>query len=377
MRRRGLCVVVLGVLGCGDERGDDTGLFGSGDASVSADDEGVSGDPSGSQDGTSGASGPASASASTSAEHDGSDDAVKFDTPGGGATAEGGATEGCEKIDFLFAIDNSCSMGAHQQRLIEAFPSFIDTIFTTVQAQDYQIMVVDSDANQDQSSGCDPSGCPGLIDWCGNYCDVQDLMTPCDYELGAGVIQPYNMGASNAICGVPGNDRFLTSELDQAQIEQLFPCMAQVGTFGSGAELPMSALAAAVTDQAPGCNAGFVRDDAVLVVTVISDDYPGPGTDDDASTGGAPQAWYDDVIAAKNGHPEHVVMLGVINTPDAACVSGAGDPIVHPTERYVEFVEKFGDKGIMGNICSDDYDAFFEQAVALIDTTCDEFEPAG
>jgi len=376
MRGPGLGVALVIVLGCGDERGEDTGLFGSGDASMSADDDGASADPSGSQDGTSGPTASGSATVSASADDADDGDDVKFDTPGG-ATAEGGSMEGCEKIDFLFAIDNSCSMGAHQQRLINAFPSFMDTIFTTVQAQDYQIMVVDSDANQDQSSGCDPGGCPGLIDWCGNYCDVQDLMTPCDYELGAGVIQPYNMGASNAICGVPGNNRYLTSDLDQAQIDQLFPCMAQVGTFGSGAELPMSALSAAVTDQAAGCNAGFVRDDAVLVVTVISDDYPVPGTPDDASTVGAPQAWYDDVVAAKNGHPEHVVMLGVINTPDAACVSGAGDPIVHPTERYVEFVSKFGDKGIMGNICSDDYDAFFEQAVALIDTTCDEFEPEG
>jgi hypothetical protein len=371
-------MLAVGLLGaCGDERGPDTGLFGSGDASVSADDDadGGSADPSGDPDGTGSASSGSASGSADDPDPDSGDD-IKFDTPGG-ATAEGGATEGCEKIDFLFAIDNSCSMGAHQQRLINAFPSFIDTIFSTVQAQDYQIMVVDSDANQDQSSGCDPSGCPSLINWCGNYCDVQDLMTPCDFELGAGVIQPYNMGASNAICGVPGNKRYLTSDLDQAQIEQLFPCMAQVGTFGSGAELPMSALSAAVSDQAAACNAGFVRDDAVLVVTVISDDYPVAQTADDASTVGAPMEWYDAVVAAKNGHPDHVVMLGVINTDDAACVSGAGDPIVHPTERFVEFVEMFGTKGIMGNICNDDYNAFFEQAVALIDTTCDEFEPEG
>lgn len=375
MCERGLFAVVV-LLACGDARGPDTGLFGSGDASASADDSG-SADPSGDPDGTSAASGSASASASADDADDSGGDGPKFDTPDG-VTMEGGDdTEGCQKIDFLFAIDNSCSMGAHQQRLIQAFPSFIDTIFSTVQAQDYQIMVVDSDANQDQYSGCEPGGCPGLINWCGNYCDVQDLMTPCDYELGAGVIQPYNMGASNAVCGVPGNKRYLTSDTDQAQIEALFPCMAQVGTFGSGAEMPMSALSAAVTDQANACNAGFVRDDAVLVVTVISDDYPVPSTADDASTVGAPMQWYDDVVAAKNGHPEHVVMLGVINTDDATCVSGAGDPIVHPTERFVELVQMFGDKGIMGNICNDDYDAFFEQAVALIDTTCDEFEPEG
>jgi hypothetical protein len=372
MRKRMIVLAVLAACG-GNDRTDATSLFGGSEATGASEGQGSSAAATGTSSGAATSTSDVTLDATADTT-----DAFKFDTPSG-ATAEGGADMGCEKIDFLFAIDNSCSMGAHQQRLIGSFGPFMDTIFSTVQAQDYQIMVVDSDANQDQYSGCDPGGCPGLIDWCGNYCDVQNLMTPCDYELGAGVIQPYNMGASNAVCGVPGNDRFLTSDLDQTQIEQLFPCMAQVGTFGSGAELPMSALAAAVGPQnaAGACNEGFVRDDAVLVVTVISDDYPVPSTDDDASTNGAPMDWYDQVVAAKNGHPDHVVTLGIINTPDAACVSGAGDPIVHPTDRFVEFVELFGDKGIMGNICDDDYNGFFEQAVALIDTTCDEFEPEG
>jgi hypothetical protein len=92
---------------------------------------------------------------------------------------------------------------------------------------------------------------------------------------------------------------------------------------------------------------------------------------------GSPQEWYDAVVSAKDVKPENVVMLGIINTPDATCVSGAGDPIVHPTERFVEFVELFGNRGLTGNICSSDYNEFFEQAVGLIDTACDEFEPEG
>jgi hypothetical protein len=71
------------------------------------------------------------------------------------------------------------------------------------------------------------------------------------------------------------------------------------------------------------------------------------------------------------------VMLGIINTPDAACVSGAGDPIVHPTERFMELVSLFGTNGLTANICASDYNAFFEEAVGLIDQTCDEFVPEG
>ena len=115
----------------------------------------------------------------------------------------------------------------------------------------------------------------------------------------------------------------------------------------------------------------------MLVVTLISDDYPVPDTTDNASTVGSPQAWHDALVQAKGGNEDHVVMLGIINTEDASCVAGAGDPIVHPTERFVELVQMFGDRGFMGNVCGSNYDVFFEQAVSIVDTACDEFVPEG
>ena len=83
------------------------------------------------------------------------------------------------------------------------------------------------------------------------------------------------------------------------------------------------------------------------------------------------------MVAAKGGDPDDVVMLGIINTEDASCVDGAGGPVVHPTQRFVDFVELFGDRGMTANICADNYNAFFQDAVGLIDTACDEYEPEG
>ncbi len=140
----------------------------------------------------------------------------------------------------------------------------------------------------------------------------------------------------------------------------------------------MSAVAEAVTTQnQPGaCNEGFVRADSVLVVTVITDDYPNIYSTDDASTVGSPQQWHDAMVQAKSGFKNHIVMLGIINTADADCVSGAGPgPIVHPTERFVELVQMFDTRGFMGNICGPDYNTFFEEAASIIDTACDEFVP--
>ena len=53
---------------------------------------------------------------------------------------------------------------------------------------------------------------------------------------------------------------------------------------------------------------GFLRDDAILVITVISDDPPSSG--DSAATDVMP--WVDAVLDAKNGDPGAVVVLGLV-----------------------------------------------------------------
>jgi hypothetical protein len=299
--------------------------------------------------------------------------------PGGGLNPSGGGGDDvCKKIDFLFVVDNSASMGAHQTSLVNSFGPFVDAIFSNVSAQDYQIMVIDSDADEDLHA-CEP--CPWDSSWCGKYCDIQSSLGPCERTLGAGEIQPYTNQASNMDCGVPGGKRYITSALTHAEIKDKFACMAKVGIFGSGAERPMSAMVEALTSQlAPGaCNEGFLRDDAVLVVTVITDDYPVASTADDSSTVGTVSAWYDAIVAAKKGQPKNVVMLGILNLASSTCVqegSAGQGPVVHPTQKFVDLVDLFGSRGITGDICSQpDYGAFFTQAVALVDTACDEFIP--
>jgi len=361
--------------GTSDEPGDPSGSGPAGD--------GTSGGPSGS-DGDPGGSAttPDTASdAGSSVDSDTSDD-VRFDIGEGGdltttGSGDGTSMEGCQKIDFLFVVDNSGSMGQYQTQLIGSFGPFIDTIYDTVRANDFQIMVVDSDADIDLTQ-CEGGCAFGNSTFCPGWCTTKDsLDLTCEGTLGAGEVAPYNNNASNAVCDVPDGKRYLTSALSRDEIKTKFACMAKVGTFGSGAELPMSAMVEAVTtlNQPGACNEGFVRRDAVLVVTVISDDYPVPATEDDASTVGSPQAWYDAVAQAKGG-AQNVVMLGIINTADAICVSGAGSgPIVHPTQKFVDVIQRFGGNGFMGNICSPDYNAFFKEAVSIIDTACNEFVP--
>jgi hypothetical protein len=193
------------------------------------------------------------------------------------------------------------------------------------------------------------------------------MPTGCEDTLGAGQVRD---------CNVPNDLRYLTSDLDVATIKSTFECIANVGDQGSASEMPMTAMVDGIGPlNAPGeCNDGFIRDDAILVVTLISDDHSGWfGDDNENGFGGTPDSWYADVIDVK-GKPENVVVLGLIALlSDQSCI-GFGP---EESDQFKAFVEMFGEHGIVGSVCDPDYNSFFQEAVGLIDTTCDEFEPEG
>src|SRR5690606_27428534 len=112
-----------------------------------------------------------------------------------------------------------------------------------------------------------------------------------------------------------------------------------------------------------GCNSGFLRDDAVLVITII--------TDEEDSSPGSPDGWYTNIIAQKGGDGSGVVVLGLINDDEGIC------PIESQVQtKFRDFMEMFPIH-FEGSVCAPDYAPFFEQAVSVIDTACDEYVPIG
>jgi hypothetical protein len=286
---------------------------------------------------------------------------------GGTLIATGGSagagSSGCSKLDFLFVVDNSVSMEDQQAALVASFPGFVAAIESTVQAgSDYHVMVVDTDEwgrcnTANGWVGIDPGS-----DTCNAYIK-STTFEECDRTLGAGVKNPAGAQASNAVCFIPDGRRYF--QQGDPQINDNFACTAKVGTAGHSSERPMDAMVAALApaiNATGGCNAGFLRDDAVLVITFISDD---PNYED----GGTPQTWYDAVVAAKHGNPKAVVMLGL--TPAFPTCPGAG---TIKGAHWAEFVAKFPNS-LHESVCSTDFSPIFTQAVGIIDTTCDEFEP--
>jgi len=284
-----------------------------------------------------------------------------------GGEGAGGDAKGCEKVDFLFVIDNSISMLNEQTALVASFPGFMAAIEATLTADDYHIMVVDTDA----TTRCTTEGCTtGLkkadelcIDPAGGYaCNAQ--FSQCDEQMGAGVVHPAGKAASNTPCSIHGGNRYIVQ--GEPDLNGTFSCMAKVGLAGAQQERPMNAMVAALSPgmNAGGCNDGFVRDDAILVITFISDD---PWYEDS----GTPQDWYNAVVAAKGGNPNAVVMLGL--TPNfPGCLDGKGPP---KGAHWSELIAKFGPHGLEDSVCGADYASFFTSAISVIDDTCNSFEP--
>ncbi len=349
----------LGLVGCGGPYstsvGTTTGITGvdtrsSEDSSTSGDNHSSTSDAN--------AAGSVSASSSTDEVSTGSSSEtagvldvgvdVDFGEPG---------PPGCKgKIDFLFVISRYDGMIYFQDQLIDAFPKFIQTIQTKFAEFDYHIMVVEG------TRYWAPVGCKEM---CPAQCfpgfPCHYTPTACDEAIGGGVVYPVGMDGSNKFCGINGGRRYMTHA--QANLLETFSCVANLGI--GGWDLLGEALTAAMQPEinAPGgCNAGFLRDDAVLMVTMISNTY-----DQVSGSMGTPEDWMAAVRTAKHGNLDSVVMLSILQAEQPDC---------HVNDRICQLVEMFPHH-LRGDIFEPDLGPYFDQATDMVEAACAEFTPPG
>mgnify|MGYP000869460554 CR=1 FL=1 len=286
---------------------------------------------------------------------------------------------GCEgKIDFLFVIARDGTMQLVQDKLIAAFPKFIETIEAKFADFDFHIMVVDGDKEWGLSycsddcpvldckigdpccpvsicPGCEPpvqagAPCCSIPDY---PCAMLDEVTACDETIGAGNVFAAGKYASNKPCSIAGGRRYLTK--DQPNLAETFACVAKLGVSGRDmlGEAFTWAMSPALND--PGaCNAGFLRDDALLMVTFI-------GSYDEAWSKGDPNSWRIAALSAK-GDPNAIVMLNIF------------DPGCPDYDRICELVKMFPYHHV-ADFLKDDYGAAFDEATNLVEVACSEFIP--
>ncbi|PCC69302.1 hypothetical protein SAMN02745121_08769 [Nannocystis exedens] len=275
--------------------------------------------------------------------------------------------EGCKgKIDFLFVISRFDFMDAVQAQLADAVPKFLDTIQTKFAEFDYHIMVVKGDPLWG-SLACNAE-CPGPFTDCqapDEYaCEMVGKVPECDTTWGAGAVFNAGENAPNKPCEIADGRRYLTRETPD--LPESFACIAQVGT--DGGDLLGEALVHAVRPELNGpggCNEGFLRDDALLVVTLAS-------VTGDFSSEGTPAEWAQAVIDAKLGDEGSVVMFGIGPTKIAGeCWS---NPDLGQYDRDCDLVSRFQySHWISRN--DPDYGPGFDIATDLVETACSKFIP--
>lgn len=203
------------------------------------------------------------------------DDGTGDDGTGSGSNNNGSGDTGearqCEKMDIIFVVDDSGSMMEEQSNLASNFPMFAQLLDTyTVgngQLLDYRIAVTTTGRNIDYN---------------------------VDLGGGFGTIPQHETGPDGAFMNNCNSTKRWLDKTD-ANMAQTLGCRANVGTSGASIEMPLlmskHALAERVADNT---NAGFIRNDALLAVVVLTDEDDSSTTENNFTmdaTGTTPTNW--------------------------------------------------------------------------------------
>ena len=175
------------------------------------------------------------------------------DAGGGGGGGGGGEPRKCNKMDLVFVVDDSGSMSEEQGNLAQNFPMFASVLQNYVNDEgehvDFRIAVTTTGKNITYT-----------------------------INLGGTSIPMSESGPDGAFvknCNVP------TAWLDSTtpNLGTVLGCRANVGTGGASYEMPLLMTKHALDERvADGKNAGFLRDDALLGVVMMTDEDDGSST---------------------------------------------------------------------------------------------------
>lgn len=279
---------------------------------------------------------------------------------------------GCEgKLDFLFVISAEGTMKPVQERLLASFPGFMAAIQDQLPDFDVHILV----ANPHDQPGWHMSDCS----LCQDDCDPMAApptcgatLSPCDKKNGAGITYPAGTNAINHRCDLAGGLRYIVS--GQQNMADAFACVAQVGTGGGGitGQTMVAALQPAMNDPEDeyACNGGFLRDDALLVVTIIQDGY------DEDSLGTVDQ-WIEALRASKHYDDDSFMVLVLTTDVDVGYQQLCWPNNFVPFKNRLRLLAEGVDHGFVGSICMESYAPFFAEHVSHLVDLCDDFVPPG
>lgn len=181
-------------------------------------------------------------------------------------------------LDILFVIDDSGSMGTHQDNLAKNIPQFTDEIFKT-KFLDYHIGVISSTSYAGGFGGGTGACCGKLF----------------------GAPPPFG-----APFGTPSNPVYVDRKTPNADV--VLSQNLIVGTNGSASEMFFEPVQSAFSPTLlTGANAGFYRKNAYLAIIFITD------TDDQSSID--PSSFWNFLVTMKGSADK--IIIGAAYVPDA------------------------------------------------------------
>lgn len=375
-----------------------------------------------------------------------------------GAASIDAAQNSVDKVDVLFVIDNSGSMSEEQVKLSKQLPRLVRVLasgdldgmpnadgqpdFTPVSSLHLGVVSSDMGVNGRAVHGCGATSFRADDTRVGENREANQSKPRGDEGLllssGAVAVAGVNIEvtkmsvpaiAARPECANLGVQRFLEFDPAKNSVDDValkFGCIAELGVNGCGFEQQLESMWRALapsTDNSfsggstgqgipAGFNAGFLRDDAVLVVIVVSDeeDCSSPDTSRDlvynTATTDPSGLSPANVLCARNPNALHnvnryiaglkslkqpayqdrIIFAGIVGVPTATNTNGKSfdeilalpdmkveeevsngqlrlraacmDPNAgraDPARRMVEVAKGFGAKGVITSICEDDY----------------------
>ena len=270
--------------------------------------------------------------------------------------------ESCSRMDIVFVIDDSGSMSEEQSNLAANFPVFAQVL------QDYQ------------TSAGQPLDFRVAITTTGR--DVDYTLTLPGFPPIPFSESGYN-GAfvQRGECGM--TRRWF--ERGDANFVNNFSCAAQVGTGGPGIEMPLLTTDWALNERVDdGTNAGFLRDDALLAIVILSDEDDCSRADNNFDMGITSDAcdvnsgqivsiptYLSTFDSVKDNDRER--WAAAVIAGQTSCSTPLGDAV--EATRLKDFVAQTGANGVFSSICQGDLASPLQEALATFDAACQAFPP--
>jgi len=241
---------------------------------------------------------------------------------GGETESVTGAVTASPKVDILFMVDDSASMTSMQQKMLQQIPTFIQSLQALPQGlPDLHLAVVSSDLGAPSDVGAAGLRCSQTGGDNGNFFNAPEgTCTATTLQAGATFITDNASGTTKNF-----------TLADPAGLAAVFQCIALLGSDGCGFEHQLASVARALGADghaAPAQNVGFLRDDALLAIVLLTNE--------------------DDCSAPASGAPLPVYSLNGDTVNDINTPASVGGPAEGPLSDY-----RCNGGPLGGHLCAD------------------------